>query len=70
MRKNRQPDCPDGHGPMERQPGLWAVQGIKRAEEAGKSESPDFLLTGDGLALEIWTCPECSLARLYSDDQR
>lgn len=67
MSKERNPFCPDGHGPMERQPGFWALQGVKFS--GGTASAPEgATLTEEGMVMKVWTCPTCNVVRLYSDD--
>lgn len=60
--------CPDGHGPMQKEPGFWALQGVQRSVNS-LLDTGTFSLSGDGMVLKVWTCPKCKLVRLYADDQ-
>ena len=61
--------CPDGHGPMQREPGYWAIQGVARKEGTLITDG-EFARTTDGMILKIWLCPLCKLCRIYADDTK
>ena len=56
------PKCPNGHGPMDREAGFWALQGVTKSASG-------FSTNGTGMILKVWTCGTCKLALLYADDQ-
>ena len=53
---------------MERQPGFWALQGVKR-KASGLLDPGSFYQSNEGMVLKVWACPACKLVRLYADDQ-
>ena len=68
MTEQRAPVCPDEHGPMERQPGFWALQGVKRTVNS-LLDPGSFYQSNEGMVLKVWACPACKLVRLYADDE-
>lgn len=56
------PKCPDGHGPMQREAGFWALQGVDKVGDG-------FRINNNGMIFKVWTCSTCKLARIYADDQ-
>lgn len=63
-----QPECPDGHGPMERLAGYWALSGVDRLPPKSLLGEPEFTLNGKGSIVKMWFCSTCKQARLYADD--
>lgn len=62
------PNCPDGHGAMEREPGFWAFAGVDKRPPRTLLGGLEFTPNNNGLVVKVWICPVCHLVRAYSDD--
>lgn len=48
---------------MEREPGLWGLQGVRVV--AGSDGKEHLAQSGRGLAVTAYSCPICGLMRIY-----
>lgn len=55
-------NCPNGHGPLKRQPGWWSLTGW--SERSAPEVRPD----GTACLLRVYWCSTCRLTQLYNDD--
>jgi hypothetical protein len=61
----QQPQCPSGHGAMEEQPGVWAVDQVNY-NPAGQG----WDRTGTFYACKLYRCNTCGLIQLYDHSGR
>ena len=56
--------CPRGHGPMDKQPGIWVLQQVQRM---GLLDSGSLRTTGKLLTVNIHICPACGHVELINE---
>lgn len=66
------PTCLAGHGPMQRVPGVFALQGgelqaIELRGLLGPTTGQQFRTNGQMFGVQIWSCHTCSRVELFDD---
>lgn len=57
-------ECLRGHGPMDKQPGIWVLQQVERA---GLINMGALTLTGQLLTSHVFVCPRCGFVELVDE---
>lgn len=61
------PQCKYGHGNLERQPDLWAVQGVEVLDT--KTDGlPDTRNTALQFTCSMFRCPRCGYLEMFDDE--
>ena len=58
--------CPRGHGSMDKQPGIWVLQQVRRLDSLGPT-SGNVQATGKLLTMETHICPTCGHIELINE---
>lgn len=58
--------CPRGHGAMDKQPGIWVLQQVRRLGLLGTGGG-DLQATGKLLTMETYICPTCGHIELVNE---
>lgn len=57
-------DCLRGHGPMEKQPGIWVLQQVRRS---GLLDMGALKPSGQLLTTHVFVCPACNSIEIVNE---